>query len=173
MEERLEENKLSPKTALIIGMGAIGSALYDSLKEKYTVCGYDINSKKSDLSQDKIINIVKDYDLVIGCTGTELFDPLLLKNLDKDFILVSTSSSDREFMSHKLKVLQDKADQDRDGYHSIIYCNITLLNSGYPINFDGKKKNIPIDKIQITLALLAAGVCQIGSELNQGLKPAI
>lgn len=77
LEERLKENKLFPKKALIIGMGAIGSALYRSLQEKYIVRGYDINSEKSDLSQGEIINIVKDYDLIIGCTGTELFDPLL------------------------------------------------------------------------------------------------
>lgn len=170
LEESLEENKLSPKSALIIGMGAIGSALYDALQEKYIVNGYDINPDKSDLGQGELINIVKDYDLVVGCTGTELFDPLLLENLDKDFILVSTSSSDREFMSYKLKALQDKSDQNKNGHSSIVYRNITLLNSGYPINFDGKKKNIPVDKIQITLALLAAGVCQVDGDLNQGLN---
>ncbi|APD51236.1 hypothetical protein FSC454_09230 [Francisella hispaniensis FSC454] len=168
LEKKIEKKQLFVKKILIIGMGAIGEALYNLLKVKYIVSGYDIKSRENNLNQSEIINLIKDYDLIIGCTGTELFDPLLLTGFKKQITLVSASSSDREFMSYKLKILQGK--YKKDSRKSIVYNNVTILNGGYPINFDGKKNNIPIDKIQITLALLAAGICQIDNELNKGFN---
>ncbi|APC96068.1 hypothetical protein IBE10_02350 [Francisella tularensis subsp. novicida] len=168
LEKKIKKEQLFVKKILIIGMGAIGKALYNLLKVKYMVFGYDINSRENNLNQSEIINLIKDYDLIIGCTGTELFDPLLLTAFKKQITLVSASSSDREFMSYKLKILQSK--YKNDSRKSIVYNNVTILNGGYPINFDGKKSNIPIDKIQITLALLAAGICQIDNKLNKGFN---
>jgi hypothetical protein len=35
-----------------------------------------------------------------------------------------------------------------------------LLNNGFPINFDGEKNSVPIEKIQLTRALLMLGIFQ-------------
>ena len=96
-------------------------------------------------------------DLILGCTGMTSITQAQHRFLKKGCILASASSSDREFDSVFIRAKNPafyNCFQDVDNGH------VTLLNSGFPINFDGKRHSIAPEKIQITRALLTAGILQ-------------
>ena len=94
--------------------------------------------------------------MIIGCTGKEILDVSFYKYLKKNCILISASSSDREFSAVNLRKMAEKAGNCHD---NILTNGIILLNCGFPINFDGKRDSAKPEDIQITLALLFASVC--------------
>jgi hypothetical protein len=74
----------------------------------------------------------------------------------KDVILASSSSSDREFSAVELRRLLPKS----ANCHENIYVNgIHLLNSGFPVNFNGLKEVELPEDIQLTRSLMYAAVC--------------
>ena len=70
--------------------------------------------------------------------------------------MVSASSSDREFGAVKFRRL---IPQYSDCHKDIFVRNTWLLNSGFPLNFDGEKNSVPPKKIQLTRALIFSAVC--------------
>lgn len=45
--------------------------------------------------------------------------------------------------------------------------DILLVKSGFPVNFDGNRENIDPELIQLTIALIAAGVLQARNMPNK------
>ena len=155
IEEYLLKYKITNPNILIVGVGYIGIAISILLKNKYKVSCCDILQQKCDFGGD-YKNHLNEFDLIIGATGTSAILPQEFGILKNGVLLASVSSSDREFSAVYLRQLVKKV----ENCHEDIKINgITLLNCGFPINFNDGKQHIVIpEKIQITRALLLAGV---------------
>lgn len=161
--------ELSPKKVLVIGNGSLGNYLTSTLPDYYgDVSTYDTIANRSDFDKKNLV--LSTFDLIIGTTG-ECSLPLEsnTSSLKKDVILASVSSSDREFGA---SYLRKKTNQTHCCHENLSIDNIHLLNCGFPVNFQGADEDtIPLEKIQLTIALLFSAACQGGSleDLNSGL----
>ncbi len=152
----LADKKLIPKKILVIGNGVIGQSLIDELRDAFSVSVYDINQHKSGI--DVLENTLNEYDMIIGCTGKTVLANHHFEILKKDVILISASSSDREFNAVELR---KQVKRTNNPHENLNINGIHLLNCGFPVNFFGDIfSSIPLEKIQLTLALLFAGVVQ-------------
>lgn len=155
LKNQLKKDKLKPKNILIVGLGSVGNEIYNQLKKSFNIKKYDFNKKFSDFKEKNLNQIIRKFDMIIGNTGKEIIGTKQYKYLKKGTILVSTSSSDREFSSVNLRKLEKRT----KNCHKTIIGDIIILNSGFPINFDGKRNSSPPNEIQITLSLLFSAVC--------------
>jgi S-adenosylhomocysteine hydrolase len=151
--KRMDTLKHTPGKILIIGNGAIGSSIYATLKNNYEVQIYDKNLNNN-LSLDEHLRTV---DLVIGCTGETSLPFGKHKYLKKGCILFSASSSDREFDAVHFR---KKTEQIRSCHDDIEVDGKTILNCGFPVNFDGGRNSVAPSKIQLTRALLMSAILQ-------------
>jgi hypothetical protein len=141
--------------ALIVGGGPIGLAIKDKLKQESQVDIFDTVSERSNISS--LRKNLSSYDLIIGCTGSISISHTLHSLLKEGCILASVSSSDREFDAHYLR--------KKTAPYENCHCNLSvegklLLNSGFPINFDGGIHSVEPKYIQLTRALLVAAIFQ-------------
>jgi S-adenosylhomocysteine hydrolase len=155
--EVLQSLETRPREVLIIGNGAIGCQLYEVLRNSYHVVRFDVDQARSDLPESRFEEALGRADVVIGCTGRTVLRGRECRLLKKGAVLVSASSSDREFdavgMRRRAGPISDcHADVEVDG--------ICLANCGFPVNFRGERDTIAPELIQVTRALLAAGVLQ-------------
>lgn len=151
----LAKNIYSEK-ALIIGGGPIGQAMKARLEKEMTISIFDQNNRLSDFEKE-ISEILSHFDLIIGCTGKTSVTEKDHKLLSKKAVLVSMSSSDREFDSVHLR---KKVRSNYNCHQDLLIGDQLLVNSGFPVNFDGDRENIDTEKIQLTIALITAGILQ-------------
>ncbi len=144
---------------LVVGNGPIGNSIYEKLSKRYFV------TSKQELFSDSKLKL-DIYDIIIGCTGDTIIQPDQLKQCKKGAILASASSSDTEFPAVNLR---KKTIRTYDCHQTISVDDIILLNSGFPINFDGSKDSVPPEKIQLTRSLLLVGIYQALESKNKGL----
>lgn len=147
------QNLINPKI-LVIGQGYIGKEIKELLKKDFSVSGCDKLSHKCDYAGNFKPKI-GEFDIIIGATGESVLLAGDFGNLKKGVALISASSSDREFSSVYLRILEPKTSDCHKDYD---INGIKLLNSGFPINFDGAEHSLSPEKIQLTRALLLAGV---------------
>lgn len=150
----------SNKKALVIGAGPIGLAVKQQLEEKgKAVTIIDAHTP--------LPSTFDEHDLVIGCSGHNTIPEAGIEARG-DVVLVSGSSSDREFPS---AYIRRQSPLSHDSHQEFRYGGITLPNAGFPINFDGAVNFIPLEWIQITLGLAFASICTIASTpLKNGLN---
>lgn len=156
LEKKISKLEHIIQKILLIGHGVLGQEIQNRLKTTYEITIFDSEPQKSMISPDDFRTALSEFDLIIGCTGgTSLTfnDFQLLKN---PVVLASVSSSDREFEAFKFRRLQPNEDCHAD----ISLDGISLLNSGFPITFDGDHDNIDSDDFQLTRALILAAVYQ-------------
>ncbi len=147
---------------LITGAGAIGSALADQLRPRHErVDVYDTrvgHPGPIDLTQ-----AIGDYDVIIGATGATSVPTELHDLLRPGVVLMSASSSDREFSG---AALRRRAIPDPNCHADLRIADgkldATLLNSGFPVNFDGSAM-CGDESMSLTMALLAAAVLYAAS----------
>ena len=141
---------------LIVGLGPIGLEIQKRLSEDFFVIGYDKLNGEQNITQ-----IIKEsaINTVIGATGAQIIshDEIVeLNNSTKTrLILVSMSSSDREFEVWKLRDMFNVENQLHD---DISFENITILNGGFPITFKGNRLEAKAEWIENTICLLYSGV---------------
>lgn len=153
----LKEKDLSPEKALIIGGGAIGQAMREKLAPDMEVSIIDQNKSLSDYEFHELPDLIHSFPLIIGCTGKTSILHSLHPFLSPKTTLVSASSSDREFDS---VYLRRKLPINTSCHSDLVVGNILLVNSGFPVNFDGDRENIEPELIQLTIALITAGILQ-------------
>jgi len=149
--KRMTVLKGNLKQILVIGAGSIGSSIYMALKNDYEVQVYD---KKEGIDLE---NPLQAADMVIGCTGETSIPFSKYKYVKKGCVLVSASSSDREFDAVHIRRRGKNINSCHD---DIKEERFTLLNCGFPINFDGGRNSVAPEKIQLTRALLLAAILQ-------------
>lgn len=136
---------------LIMGGGAIGSSIYRALKNTYEVQVYD---KKGGIDLE---NHLQAADMIIGCTGETSISFSKYKYLKEGCVLVSASSSDREFDAVHIR---RRCKNIKSCHDNIEGERCVLLNCGFPVNFDGGRNSAAPEKIQFTRALLLAAILQ-------------
>lgn len=166
------EHLLSTKLSIgIIGLGNIGRALHRNLK----YLGYNVRVSDLKIESESIEQIIRNNDLVLGCTGS----PLELSEewfLNKKTILASCSSEDIEFQDFfKYNVSYNcinRVSSAPDFLFKSLNSEILILNSGFPINFDNNKEIENQCDIQMTRGLIYSAIQQAISDdsLKSGLN---
>ncbi|CAM4311784.1 Acetyltransferase Pat [Mycobacterium basiliense] len=142
---------------LITGAGAIGTALADLLRAQHDrVDVYD--TRVGCAAQVDLVDTIGDYDVIVGATGATSVPTDMHELLRPGVVLMSASSSDREFDA---VALRRRTKPDPDCHADLTVCDgtvdATLLNSGFPVNFDGSPM-CGDESMALTMALLAAAV---------------
>ena len=159
----MKKAKRPLKKALIIGGGSIGLAMQQKLKEQEVQTTiYDIKDSK-----ESLLDLLKTHNLILGCTGKTSVTKDLHQHLHKDAVLASVSSSDREFDAVHLRKKVPKTDHC---HSDLEISGVLLVRNGFPVNFDGERENIEPELIQLTIALMAAGILQ---GIQQGLEASL
>lgn len=151
---------------LIVGQGAIGKAIRDLLEGRCVVFGCDADANLCDFG-GAYFDQLPMFDVIIGTTGKSILENADLPILKKGVLLVSASSSDREFPAKEIRVA---AGVIGDCHADIEVDGVSLLNGGFPINFAGQENPTPPEKIQLTRALLLAGVCEASQAMTPGFR---
>ncbi len=159
----------------VIGNGAIGASVTPYLLERgYTVLAYDENKDAfngflhKNLYRVQNVNALIDRaDYILGCTGKDtLKGSSLLDNATHHQKFISCTSEDKEFYSlRKTMDTQSSIELDNRGdivYHSKMGAKITLVNGGFPVNFDQSGESVPATDIQLTRALMLGACIQAG-----------
>lgn len=157
---------LTNPNVLVVGNGAIGTHIAKQLRSKnFSVSVCDILQNLCDFDGDYKKEL-HTFDVIIGATGKTIISSDDLSTLKENVLLMSASSSDREFDSVYIR-----AGQNIKNCHDNIERNgIRLINCGFPINFkNGAKHCVEPEKIQLTRALLLAGVFQSIHEEKNGM----
>lgn len=149
---------------LVVGQGTIGRAIKELLKNRCVVSGCDADAKLCDFG-GAYLEQLPTFDVIIGTTGKSILRNADLLKLKKSVVLVSASSSDREFPAVEMRVAAGVAD---DCHANIAVNGVRLLNGGFPVNFAGQENPTPPEKIQLTRALLLAGVCEASQSITPG-----
>jgi hypothetical protein len=146
-----------PREVLIIGNGPIGSQIREVLEESYHLSTFDKTASRSSIKNEDFEKSLHKFDLIVGCTGKPVLMPKHHQLLKKNVILVSASSSDREFDAVNLR---SKVPLVTDCHENLFIGGICLINCGFPINFSSDFRKIDSDELQLTRSLLLAAVFQ-------------
>lgn len=168
--KHLEGRKKRNPKILVLGLGTIGRQVLGRLKlfEGQDAFGFDRNidavydkgpiplldARRCILRNwDKVLERVSEFDVIIGASGRQLFDEMLIPKLHPFVSLISLSSSDREFPAVYFRR------GNKGGIHDDYYLgNQCLVNGGFPINFHGNYHEMPAREIELTIACLTAAV---------------
>jgi hypothetical protein len=160
VEETLDykKNKIG-----VLGMGSIGYAVYKNLIPKAKNCLY-YDPLGKDHGPGKISSIdelINKSDIIIGTTGTNSLQHIPFERIEGHKILVSASSADIEF-STVLQFVEKHNDNPFDTIEVKVHENLSfsILNGGYPMNFDRLNDATPDDEIVLTRCLLYIGMMQ-------------
>ncbi|WP_053225318.1 hypothetical protein [Simkania negevensis] len=157
LHEKIEHLTPRPKNILIMGYGTLGQIIFSFLKDKYDISYFDANPSRSMFPSKQLNSRLSHFDLIIGSTGECSLSNQAFKYLKKPVVLASVSSSDREFDS---LFLRKKISQTSNCHTDLCIQGITLLNCGFPVNFDDDYSAIDTDNFQLTRSLIFGAICQ-------------
>ncbi len=149
----------------ILGVGSIGSAIRKTLKyEGINALVYDPayhdSAKHGNNSIGSIDTLLNTCDLIIGTVGKDAVVGSALERVQGEKILASASSADVEFGS--LLKIADPSREPLETQHVSVHnkLSFSILNGGYPINFDRIKDSTPDEDIVLTRCMLYIGAMQ-------------
>lgn len=152
----------------IIGLGNLGSYFADYIIRRHdihhgvNVFGYDRHPESRPTSAgnfqrcDNTKAVFQEADVVYGCSGEDIGSDAQ-KSGRSGQLLISLSSGDIEFAT-LLKAAKTVSGP-------------VVANRGFPITFDGSPSSAPLIEMQVTRALLLAGIQQALSETVPGPCP--
>ncbi|MEI7979513.1 MAG: hypothetical protein WCI53_11770 [Bacteroidota bacterium] len=164
------------KKCLILGYGAIGKSVAESMREIGYSQIYVYDKKASNLKKAVENHYIKwnrekdiQFDLVVGCSGTCSFGIGDYVYLNDGAILASASSGSVELSREDFIELAISNESDdiilktkglrKKNIHSdlqfqLVDREVTFLNGGFPINFDGRTNCVPSHYIQPTNVMM-------------------
>jgi S-adenosylhomocysteine hydrolase len=123
------------------------------------------------------------YNLVVGCSGHPSFGPADAHVLAEDGVLASASSGDEEFAKQAFLNQAESVKRERarngtarpsvhDDLKLVLNARpVVMMNSGFPVNFDGCINSVPPEYMQATrIAMIAAATQAVGAE-RAGVQP--
>jgi S-adenosylhomocysteine hydrolase len=152
----------------VIGIGNIGRSVANGLiAEGNDVYVTDknpslISSLPNAIWCEDAYTVLNHADYIFGCTGKDIFAGINNKIAVKGKkTLLSVSSEDVEFNSF-LRLYSQKNSHSPNHDIEVMMCNalLRIMKGGFPINFDGSRISVASEAIQLTRALLLAGVIQ-------------
>ncbi|MFA6042711.1 MAG: hypothetical protein WCV85_05265 [Patescibacteria group bacterium] len=171
VDKLLQEKILTPTTKIgILGMGSIGQAIAACLqKQNLSTQSYDASAavglKNTAASIDALLN---DNEVVISTTGTDALKGIALERVAGNKILVSASSADVEFASILKLGLPTNEPFAARKVHVHAGFTLTVLNGGYPFNFDREKDATPSEDIVLTRSLMYIAAMQAVALIANG-----
>lgn len=164
------ETKLVDADALVVGIGAVGMEVAKQLRDEVaSVAVYDSNkgtlaaASKRDLCVVKLRDGLSRCHVIIGCVGKNWLPEDGCRLVRDGAVLASGSSSNVEFLGLDLVHEQEATGLElAHGDYLIKVQNGSawVLSAGFPINFDGSPDPISPGAIQLTRALMLAGIYQ-------------
>jgi hypothetical protein len=156
IEEIILRYELRNPNILIVGMGPIGIETQRILSEK----GYSISSYDKTQGERPLLELIKNnIQIIVGATGSQILshEEIVELNdlLNERIILVSMSSSDREF---ELWRLRDLFVVNKSIHEDVEFGKIVIANNGFPITFKGMRIEAAPEQIERTICLLFSGV---------------
>jgi len=186
------KNVTSSSRCLILGYGSIGKAVARFISSELNIRKSRIHVHDPGLSRAKIApyppwdksNRAPQFDLVVGCSGRASFYVGDHVYLNDHAVLASASSGSVELSRRDFIEVADECEFDDieiernkinlNDVHSDIPIRmldkrITILNGGFPINFDGRVNCVPARYIQPTVAMMVMASIQAVREKRKGL----
>lgn len=152
----------------IIGLGRLGRSLCHKLLERrLEVWGYDPAPGQYgglDIRRARgAAEVAHHADIVFGCSGRPSMSRADIGQARANLRLVSCSSRDVEFQQvlQSCRLAAEEYDQPFEALR--LYCSAepcTVLNGGFPINFDRQREWETVEEISLTRALVLLGVLQ-------------
>lgn len=145
----------------IIGLGALGSEVARALLNRgLTVLGAETVAPREEFCSITVTvdELLARCDVIIGCTGTDALVKVDLNTITGRKIFISCSSSDIEFRTTLRQLPAYKHFGIAQGWIGQLHA--TVLNGGYPINFDRVHEWELFDEIIITRKLVLEGLFQ-------------
>jgi len=144
--------------------GAIGKAVTSALESQgKRVVIYDKNQSTD--SSDSLEHIIERADYIFGCTGADITSNIVHSILQarSQKVFLSCSSEDKEFLSLLQEITKKKRFHQDIIFDDISYTTdaggaITIVKGGFPVNFDDSGESVPSQDIQLTRALVIAGI---------------
>ena len=170
---------LRGKTFGVIGLGALGSAVAHSLITRgLKVVGTETRAIPEDLLEIvfSLPDLLNRSDVILGCTGVDVLAGFNFNGFSGRKIFVSCSSSNVEFRSIMRQLPPATRFNTLSGWIGQLHC--TVLNGGFPINFDRVQEWELFEEIILTRRLLLEGLIQANSMIGTSprgimLNPAI
>ena len=156
-----KRRRLKNPKILLIGGGYVGNSITNQLSKRYEVDLYDLLTHNAPFPGDYSSKL-KEYDVIFGATGRSILKPSEYSLLKDNAVLISASSSDREFSVGEIR---KELPRNPNCHNDLEYKNTVIVNGGFPVNFTGRKHSAPPAKIMLTRALLLAGVLE-ANKLN-------
>ncbi len=155
IEVLMNQYAIEKPDILVVGLGPIGMEIQKSFIDKgFAVTAYDRIHGEQDL-----LGLVENHEMVIGTTGSQILshDEIIQINnsLKRKILLISMSSSDREFELWKLR---DLFAAKKSIHEDVQFENIIIANNGFPITFKGQRIESLPEEMERTMGLLFAGV---------------
>ncbi|MCI5052297.1 MAG: hypothetical protein MRY21_04050 [Simkaniaceae bacterium] len=168
LENRLQSLQLQPRSILILGNGAIGSAIANFLERDFELYITDTDPEKAIVPYEDCLARLREFDLIIGCVGEQVLSAEQIASLSPGTTLVSLSSSDREFDIVKYR---SEITGLIDCHQDFLTSNgVYVVNCGFPINFGDDPAEVDINEFELTRALLTAGILQgISQDYSNGV----
>lgn len=185
--ENLLPEPLRGKRIALMGLGAIGSEIFERLKEKgvETITVYDPNPvgrieariRGGAEAVTEAYNAVSGKFLVIGCSGETSIDEGVIQSLEHNSYLVSVSSDTVEIDLNKLKALSSTQnccyhDEREIGTTYGIRgksCSVHLLADGYPVNF-WYRESMPNQVSDLILSIIFLSAIELVKNQSKDLK---
>ncbi|HEY1074664.1 MAG TPA: hypothetical protein VGE59_03130 [Patescibacteria group bacterium] len=164
----MKTRKKGASKVLVLGLGTIGRNVAGRFwRDGHNVYAADatpgktlaygacqlLRNKGCVLSVSDAYSRLKEFDVIVGATGTSLFDESVVPTLHPEVSLVSVSSSDREFPAPYFR--RGVAGSVHEDYYCGGRC---LVNGGFPITFGGNYHEVAPEHIELTVATLMASV---------------
>ena len=153
----------------VIGLGALGSEVARALLNcGIQMLGTEVGPVLSDLSAVSVPmeELMRHCNVILGCTGVDVLQSADIGSLGGRKTFASCSSNDVEFRSILLRLPENSRFGSAKGVIGRTDC--TVLNGGFPINFDRETEWETFDEIVLTRELCFAGLIQakalIGAE---------
>jgi release factor glutamine methyltransferase len=145
----------------VIGLGALGAEITRALlAREIPTSGTDLRDAPDDLTHLRVDadQLLHSAELILGCSGQDALNGRDLASLKGRKIFASCSSSDVEFRSVLKRLPATKRFEDVQGWLGELHC--TVLNGGFPVNFDRVQEWELFEEILLTRMLVLEGLEQ-------------
>lgn len=162
----------------VLGTGSIGGAIATGLLQfGFAPIVYDPRARPGRRAPgtstcDTLEHLLRHCDVIWGCTGHDALAGTTLERGIGEKVLISCSSSDREFGTLLRALNDDSRFVDVNRLDDIGFehasVNVQIRRGGFPVNFDNSSESVPALDIQVTRGLLYEGVMQACSHSASG-----
>jgi hypothetical protein len=156
----------------VIGYGAIGKALADAMSaQQAEIVVYDkcrnVHSHRHE-NAASLDELLCKAEIIFGCVGKDVFEGCenALEAIGRRLILASCSSRDVEFQSLFRDAIPAESQNPFEDVTIGTAGSHSILNGGFPINFDREREWEEESEVALTRALMLAGVYQALADIG-------